>query len=486
MLRSAPTVVAQGSLSSSSPCLPNTFVFVPLPAPPVGVVPGWRQLPPTPVFPAWGPRPPPATAPSSARDALRAAILISTPAPLRPALPPALVRQAVFPTASGLTPAAAAPRGAWGPVSKRARRGPAPRTARPLSLAELDAFGSGVDALAFAPATVRGRTTAESRFTDFLALYAIHIGPQGISDADLSRYIHFLASEPSINSFDTIPTYLSNGPAQWHKNRGLPYSSQYAARPAVHMALRGAKKILKDSTGTRRRLALTTQILLELHPHLSFEDPADVCFWAAALTAFYCLLRKSNVCVPSARPLSAAMRSKASPALQLGSLVSTRQGQDWWLILTETKTIQNCERVLRLPLPLIPGSPLCPRAALQRFFANTRTRPTHPLSHYLFGWRGAAPGSWVPLTHASFVGRLKSLLVAAGYDPSRFAGHSFRRGGATFAFAEAGLSSLHIKALGDWVSDVFMQYCEVQESLRLAGARAMAAATQRTAAPASH
>ena len=76
---------------------------------------------------------------------------------------------------------------------------------------------------------------------------------------------------------------------------------------------------------------------------------------------------------------------------------------------------------------------------------------------------------------------IKALVRAVGLDPARYSGHSLRRGGATFAFSRAHLDPLLIKALGDWLSNAFMRYCEAQEGMRLAGADAMAAATLASA-----
>ena len=46
-----------------------------------------------------------------------------------------------------------------------------------------------------------------------------------------------------------------------------------------------------------------------------------------------------------------------------------------------------------------------------------------------------------------------------GVDPSQFSGHSFRRGGATFAHRMS-VSPLLIKLMGDWSSDAYMSYID--------------------------
>ena len=46
-------------------------------------------------------------------------------------------------------------------------------------------------------------------------------------------------------------------------------------------------------------------------------------------------------------------------------------------------------------------------------------------------------------------------LTSLGFDPKLFAGHSFHRGGASFAY-QAGVPIELIKALGNWCSDTIL------------------------------
>ena len=64
------------------------------------------------------------------------------------------------------------------------------------------------------------------------------------------------------------------------------------------------------------------------------------------------------------------------------------------------------------------------------------------------------------VTHRSFTEYLKSLLVCIGVDPSKWSGHSFRRGGASLLY-RLGADPLTIQACGDWSSDTFLHYIEV-------------------------
>ena len=57
-------------------------------------------------------------------------------------------------------------------------------------------------------------------------------------------------------------------------------------------------------------------------------------------------------------------------------------------------------------------------------------------------------------------------LSELGLNPHLFAGHSFRRGGASFAYQSGVLIEL-IKALGDWRSDTVLIYLTMPLTVRL-------------------
>lgn len=97
-----------------------------------------------------------------------------------------------------------------------------------------------------------------------------------------------------------------------------------------------------------------------------------------------------------------------------------------------------------------PGQPSCPVTAMQNLFQQYQRPPNAPLFEI-------APDC--PLTRAIFVSSIRGALSRAGYDCSLFAGHSFRRGGASAA-AQAGYSDYEIQLLGRWRSDAYKLYIE--------------------------
>lgn len=93
----------------------------------------------------------------------------------------------------------------------------------------------------------------------------------------------------------------------------------------------------------------------------------------------------------------------------------------------------------------------CAVLALRSLFL----RDPQPLSSPLF-----REGSGCALTRKSFISVLKTRITQIGLDPSKYSGHSFRRGAASSA-ATAGYSDYEIQLLGRWRSDAYKLYLEV-------------------------
>ena len=106
--------------------------------------------------------------------------------------------------------------------------------------------------------------------------------------------------------------------------------------------------------------------------------------------------------------------------------------------------------------PLVPGQvtaldPVCHYAKL---VSENVVHEMYPAFSYIDNGRIKC------VTHKSFTKFLKSLLVLVGLDPDLWSGHSFRRGGASLLY-RLGIDPLTIQACGDWSSDTFLRYIEV-------------------------
>jgi len=137
----------------------------------------------------------------------------------------------------------------------------------------------------------------------------------------------------------------------------------------------------------------------------------------------------------------------------------------WGTLITIrwSKTIQFCERVAEIPLPLIPCSSLCPTSAIGHAFRFTAPGSSRDMQ--AFNWVDSANVLHV-FTYTAFVTKLHYHLPMLGLDPRAYAGDSFCRGGASFAY-QSGISTELIKALGDWGCDTILIYLTIPLQVRL-------------------
>ena len=128
-----------------------------------------------------------------------------------------------------------------------------------------------------------------------------------------------------------------------------------------------------------------------------------------------------------------------------------------------SKTIQFREREILIPLPRVTGSALCPMTAIVQAFSFTK----HALSDcQAFGWIHPVSLQWQPFTCHLFLSELREVLYATGLDASMYGTHSFRRGGASFAF-QSGIPIELIKILGDWKSSAVLLYLTVPLNIHI-------------------
>lgn len=263
----------------------------------------------------------------------------------------------------------------------------------------------------------------------------------------ICQYAAFLARSLKPSS---IPNYL-NIISILHKEFNLP--NPLTNNWPLQSLLTGIKRVKGEPPS--QKLPITPEILHLIYTKLNLRSSFDASFWAICLVSFFGMLRKSHLLASSSRSFD--------PSQQL--LRSDFQFFPWGVLIDIrwSKTIQFRERVVQLPLPLIPGSPLCPVTAIRRAFSFV-THP--PLQSQAFMWVDPTSLAYKVFTYSRFLRRLQSILQALGLPAKDFASHSFRRGGASFAF-RAGLPVELIKILGDWHSDAVLLYLTVPLSVRL-------------------
>ena len=299
-------------------------------------------------------------------------------------------------------------------------------------------------------------------------LVCLHFGldpvpAAGISDMALAGFILFLVQDKK--SYSTIKTYLSMGPRilqLMHLGTWTPV----AERPLVLHTLCSARRVLGDAPVAK--LAITPAILRLIHDRLNFDDIECLATYTAFLVAFWGFLRKSNVVIGRQSDFNSRL------VLTRADVTFDRDGRAW-LTLRATKTIQFQERIINIPLALLPDEPaLCPSTFLTRMLQ--RLPPAPPITPLFAVPR---PTGLKPLTYSRFLDALKRLLTITGYDARAYAGQSFRRGGATFAMS-AGVPTEFIKMQGDWRSNAYQLYAGVTRDTQLAAVQRMSNALARS------
>ena len=210
-------------------------------------------------------------------------------------------------------------------------------------------------------------------------------------------------------------------------------------------------------------LPITPSLLFDIHSRLDLSSPLHVTLWCAFLLSFFLFARKSNMVPPSFKnfDLSKHLARRDISLCAAGLSVHLK-----W-----SKTNQSGSRLVQIPVVSIPGSPLCPLAAFTTMVRVVPALPEAPA----FSLPRPSKRSPKCLTHLSFVSHLRHLISLTGRDPTGYTGHSFRRGGATFAF-QAGVPGELIQLQGDWRSDAYLRYLDFSLDSKLKVSSQMAEA----------
>ena len=260
----------------------------------------------------------------------------------------------------------------------------------------------------------------------------------------VTLYAQFLSR--SFKSADSIQNYIA-GVKTLHNILDITFPEEHFH---LKLSLKGIRKSLAHCP--RQMEPMTPEILYRIHAVLDFSSTVHTCIWCLFLFAFFLFARKSNLVPDNNTDFSKCLLRKHVSPYKENLLVSFH-----W-----TKTIQNSERVLRLPL-LRTDSILCPVVAYENMVSIIQVPDDAPLFSL---------SSSSVITYSKFMKNLRFLLQMIGTDPKRFGTHSFRRGGATLAF-RAGVPADLIKTQGDWKSDAYQRYIEVSVDDKLNVAKLM-------------
>ena len=212
------------------------------------------------------------------------------------------------------------------------------------------------------------------------------------------------------------------------------------------------------------KLPITPSILMDMFRVMNMSSSLHITLWCSFVLVFSLFFRKDSLV-----PKSAAAFRSDKHLCRRDIILDSHQVL---VYVKSSKTLQCRDRYLLIPLVEVPGSPLCPVSAVRTMFTTIPANPVGP------AFVVPGPQGLQTLTHYTFTKHLRSLLHQAGHNPSRYSGHSFRRGGASFALA-SGVPGELIKTHGDWRSQAYLRYLDSSVQQRELVSRMMARACIR-------
>src|SRR5882724_2069506 len=188
---------------------------------------------------------------------------------------------------------------------------------------------------------------------------------------------------------------------------------------------------------------LLTRILASAS-HLNLSSRLN--FEAATTTAFSGFLRCGEFTTHSSRNFDPSTHLTRSSVQFVPSIIVPSH-----MVLTvlASKT-DPFRKGIAITIASAPGARTCAVTALKSLFKYIERPPELPLFTQDDG---------TPLSRNSFIGLLKSSLTRAGFDVSKFSGHSFCHGAASSA-AAVGFNNYEIQLLGRWCSNSYKLYID--------------------------
>lgn len=306
---------------------------------------------------------------------------------------------------------------------------------------------------AFAPGTYQNLKTQWNSYIAFCIFFKLDCFSQDPSV--LCLYIQLLSR--SMKAQGTIDNYLS-GAKTLYRLSGV--STQVFDAIELKLTRKGIAR--NNPHMAFRAHPVTPDMLFKLFDILNLDEPSEAVFWALFLIAFFTMSRKSNLVFTESTV-------KSPPRMILRKHVSVL-GDGLLLNFIWSKTNQFGNRTHLVPLVAIPGSPLCPVAAYRNMVKLVPASTTDPL----FVLK-AKNNKLVPVTYFQFQTFFRSLLPMIGLNPAFYSSHSFRRGGATWAFKNNVPGEL-IKNHGDWASSAYMLYLDLSLEKKFQVSEAMVSA----------
>ncbi len=254
-----------------------------------------------------------------------------------------------------------------------------------------------------------------------------------------------------------------------HELAGLAMPTRGQDHPLVERLFRGIKRRhTAEQRGRRERHPITTALLQRIRTVLPFaQQPSAYMLFAAMCTGTCGLLRAAEFAHDASKTHYRVLQlcdlafvcADGETRLAHVPLPPATRVLHARLFLAASKTDpfrQGVHVLLAAPLAL---------DAL-RAYLRVHPRPSTPTAA-LFEYASGAP-----LGRSDLIKCMRACIQALGLPAAQYAGHSFRRGGAS-SLAAAGTPDHLIQALGRWSSECYRLYIELPVEAIAAASRAM-------------
>ena len=221
--------------------------------------------------------------------------------------------------------------------------------------------------------------------------------------------------------------------------------------------LRGLKR--KLAKPAKQALPITPEMLILMYEHIEVQNPYHLAHWSSFLFALRLLYRKSSIAPTSLNSFDCRLGLSREKAVISNGIILVYQNH------AKNNQFMSYTRVT----PLMPGH----IQALDPVFHYSKLVNEHAVPANMPAFSYIDSGKLKCVTYRSFTQFLKRLLTQIGLNPDDWSGHSFRRGGASLLY-RLGCDPLTIQACGDWSSDTFLRYLEVNIDRLWAAQLAMA------------
>lgn len=228
----------------------------------------------------------------------------------------------------------------------------------------------------------------------------------------------------------TLPSYVS-ALANWHSSHSLGSLPRFTLYDRV---CRGLRNFYGEHNTAKPKIAITLSDLCHFRSLLNLTSFSGSRDWCMYLFAFFGLLRLREFC---------------SSSLTFADVAATSFGIELTIQFSKTTLVPVQVVIVRR------DDELCPLAAYQQYVVHIDRRLRLPPTPFF----RLTSDRTVAHSDTQFVSSLRHLIsvVYSDLDPSAYASHSFRRGGATAMFM-ANVAETVIAAHGRWRSLAYRRY----------------------------